>query len=546
MVEKNLRYCLISCSMIHLQKIILIIVVCLTFIRCTYTKQEDNMVKNVIIMIPDGTSIGLVTLSRWYNDNNPLSIDPYICGMIRTHNSDGKFPDSAPTSTAYATGVKTKAPYIGLDCNGEPRISILELAKQKGLATGIVATCEFPHATPADFVCHFNNRESSVYKNLSKQFIYNSPSLVFAGGKKYIDDNGYANLLEANKIKVITDRDAFEHQNTLSDTCLWALFPNWQSSTKAMSYECDRDKIKAPGLSEMTDKAIKLLSKNKNGFFLMVEGSQIDWAVHNNDPYAAVSDFLEFDKAVAIAIKFAKENKNTVVIICPDHGTGGISLGNYHSGTNFITENPNRYDNIDIKKQIIDPLKKIKWSARKLAEMMLNDMNYISQDSIKKYYNSSANTDFLTSLKNISKINTDKDLADTIQYLIGNNFSRQNFIGWTTTGHTAEDVFLAIYAPEHVKRLTGVIDNYEIGHYIAKILNLGDLDEATGVFFKKHTTLFDNNEILFLSSDSLVVMKNGKRLTFESNSNIMKIEGKDEEIRLPSLIIWIDGIYYLP
>ncbi|MCL2510555.1 MAG: alkaline phosphatase [Bacteroidales bacterium] len=521
-------------------KFILIFVLGIALIGCVHKKEECHTVKNVIILIPDGTSVGLVTLSRWYNDNNPLAIDPYICGLIKTHNSDGKFPDSAPTSTAYATGVKTKSPYVGLNCNAEPRASVLELAKRKGLATGIVATCEFPHATPADFVCHFNSRESRDYKNLAKQFIYNSPNLVFAGGKKYLDENGYYDLLEPNRIKLITNKDSFELLNTLSDTCLWALFPDWQDSTRNMSYECDRNNAKAPGLSEMTDKAIKLLSQNKNGFFLMVEGSQIDWAAHGNDPYAAVNDFLEFDKAVAVALKFAKEDKNTVVIICPDHGTGGISIGNQLSGTEFIAKNPTKYDNIDIKEKIIDPLKKIEWSSRKLAEMMLRNPAYISKDSLKKYYNTYPTDDFVNILKNV----TTKNNIDTLQYLIGGYFSRNNFIGWTTTGHTAEDVFLAIYAPENVKKISGTVSNHEIGKYIAEILKLDDFDTATKDLYTKHSEYFNKDEIIFLNSDSLVVKKNGKELIFEANSKVIKINGERE--KLPSMVIWIDGIYYLP
>jgi len=521
-------------------KLILIFALSITLIGCGHKKEEANPVKNVIILIPDGTSIGLVTLSRWYNDNNPLAIDPYICGLIRTHNSDGKFPDSAPAANAYATGVKTKAPYIGLNCNAEPRASVLELAKQKGLATGVVATCEFTHATPANFVCHFNSRESRSYKNLAKQFIYNSPNLVFAGGEKYLDINNYHNLLLPNKIKLITNKDSFELLNILSDTCLWALFPDHQNSTKCMSYECDRDKANSPSLSEMADKAIKLLSQNKNGFFLMIEGSQIDWAAHNNDPYAAITDFLEFDKAVAVALKFAKENKNTVVIICPDHGTGGISIGNQPTGAEFIAKNLIKYDNIDIKENIIAPLKKIKWSSRKLADMMLINPTYISKDSLKKYYNTDPTDDFVKVLKNVAK----KNNSDTLQYLIGRYFSQNNFIGWTTTGHTAEDVFLAIYTPENVKKISGTVDNYEIGKYIAKILELGDFETATKDLFTKHSEYFNQNEFISLNSDSLVVKKNGRELIFEANSTSFKINGKRE--KLPSVVVCIGEIYYLP
>jgi alkaline phosphatase len=303
--------------------------------------QLTDTVKNVIILIPDGASTGLITLSRWYNGNKPLAVDPWLCGMINTHNADGKLPDSAPAATAYATGTKTKAPYIGIDSNGNPRMSVLELARLKGLSTGIVATCEFANATPAGFVCHYDSRESKDYKNLIKQFIYNSPTLIFAGGKKYIENNDYLSLLKPNGIQLLTNKSEFDQLNELPQSKkLWMLFSDWQDDTKQKSYECDRDPSKEPSLSEMTAKAIQLLSQNENGFFLMVEGSQIDWAAHNNDPYAAVTDFLEFDKAVAVALDFAKKNKNTVLIICPDHGTGGINFGG---------------NDIDIKKDIVAP-----------------------------------------------------------------------------------------------------------------------------------------------------------------------------------------------
>jgi len=520
-------------------KLIFIVAICGILFGCTPQKEESNHVKNVIILIADGASIDLLTLSRWFNDNQPLALDPYLCGLIRTHNADGKFPDSAPTSTAYATGVKSITPYIGIDSNAEPRVSVLELAKRKGLATGVVATSEFTHATPADFVCHFNSREGHHYKNLAKQFIYNSPNLVFAGGEYYLETHNYHHLLEPSNISLINDKKSFENLNTLSDKHQWVLFPDWKNSKKNMSYECDRIADKAPSLSEMTDKAIQLLSQNKNGFFLMVEGSQIDWAVHNNDPYSAVTEFMEFNKAVEVALKFAKTNKNTVVIICADHATGGLSMGNSSSGEGYIVKNVTKYDNIDIKENIIEPLRKVKWSSRKLAGMMLENADYISKDSLKKYYNTEATTEFLKKLKQVSTLKN----VDTLQFLIGENFSRKNFIGWTTTGHTAEDVFLAIYTPEGVQRMTGVIDNHEIGKYIAKVLKLDDFDAVTKEYFTKHTSFFTEDEIISLCSDSLVVMDKGKKIVFESNSNLIIVDGVAKQ--QPSINICINGVYYI-
>ena len=540
-------------------KFISILVLGYTLTGCTDT------VKNVIILIPDGTSSSLLTLSRWYiNSDNELqdkdsllAFDPYVCGMIRTHNSDGKFPDSAPAATAYATGVKSNGKNVGMGPELNPRISVLGSAKLKGLSTGVVVTCEFSHATPASFVVsHFDRGDYGV---LIKQFISNSPDLVFAGGKKYLDEHGYDVLLKPNKIKLITDKKSFDEANGLSDSCLWALFPDRRDSTRCMSYECDRDSAKAPGLAEMTDKAIKLLSKNKKGFFLMAEGSQIDWAAHNNDPYAAVTELLEFNKAVEVALNFAKKNKNTVVVICPDHGTGGICLGDFRSGKKFLEDNPTKYDNLNIRNSIVVPLKEIKESdgssGRKLAESMLSDAAYISQDSLTKYYNIKDTTGkVLKSLKNaVKEIDektgfTDEEKheakTDTLQYIIGGAFSRENFIGWPTTGHTGEDVFLAIYAPKHVPKITGTVNNDSIGRYIAKVLNLGDLNDATKKLYTKHSEYFNEDEIISWDVDSLVVKKNGKELIFMSNSNVLKINGETKN--WSSMFVRINEIYYLP
>ena len=510
----------------------------LTVFQVVAFAQKDT-VKNVILLIPDGASSGLVTLSRWYNGNKPLAIDPLLCGMVKTHDADNRLPDSAPTATAYATGTKTKASYIGIDSNKNPRISVLELAKWKGLSTGIVATCEFPHATPADFVCHYDSRESKDYKNLIKQFIYNSPTLVFAGGKKYLDENNYQPLLKQNGINLITDKSAFEQvqELPLAKKSLWALFSDWQNATHYNSYECDRDASKEPSLSEMTKKAIQLLSQNEKGFFLMVEGSQIDWAAHRNDPYAAVNDFLEFDRAVAVALDFAKKNKNTVVIVCPDHGNGGISLGT-DAETIFSEKSKANINAVDIVKDIVEPLSQIKYSARKLAEMMLQDSCYISKDSIAAYYNFHATDSFVNLLEYLA---IEKN-TDSIQYLLGRNFSFQNHIGWASTRHTGEDVFLAIYAPEGIKKKTGVIDNSDIGKYIADILHLEDFNSATDYFFRKHTELFDN---AIVEPHYLFIEKNGRKIVVYPNTNIIKY---NETILLTmrSIAICIGGDYYLP
>jgi len=521
------------------------------------SKKQDikiNPVKNVILLIPDGTSTDLVTLSRWYNNNMPLAVDKILSGMVKTYNIDNRFPDSAPTSTAYATGVKTKAPFIGIDSASAPQISIMELARLKGLSTGIVATCEFPHATPADFVCHYNNRESGKYNHLAKQFIYNSPSLVFAGGYYYLESNKLTDSLKNNGFRLITDIKSFNENEKDS---VWALFPDYNGSTKYKSFECDRNKDKPnePSLSEMTQKAINILKQNDKGFLLMVEGSQIDWACHNNDPYEAVTEFLEFDNAVNVALKYA-ETTNTLVIVCPDHENGGISIGNKQSNAAFNIANPNKYDNINIKDSIIGPLKKLendKISGRRISEMIINS-RCANDENVKKYYYLSDSTVYDKSM-NISTSYPEDKLKDTIQYILGSSFSSKHYIGWTTTGHAAGDVFLGIYAPKNITRLTGVVENDSIGKYIAAQLKLGNLKYSTEKYFYSHKKLFKDPEIKIkqINQDSLFVSKNGKDIVIYANTNRFKImEGsKTKYKRLPTVAVCINKgenkiDYYIP
>jgi alkaline phosphatase len=270
----------------------------------------------------------------------------------------------------------------------------------------------------------------------------------------------------------------------------------------------------------------------------MVEGSQIDWAAHHNDPYAAVTDFLEFDKAVAVAVAFAKKDRNTMIIICPDHGSGGISLGTSIE-TVFSEKTRTNTENLDIKKDIVEPLQQIKCSARKLAEMMLKNHHYISKDSIAKYYNFHPTDSFISVLEYLIK---ERKNIDSVEYLLGINFSLQNHIGWTTTKHTGEDVFLGIYAPDKIKKKTGVIDNSDVGKYIAKTLNLMDFDEATQYYYVKHTDLFPN---AVATSDNLTIEQNGTKVVVFPNTNVLKY-GETIMLTTRSAAIYVNGYYYLP
>lgn len=463
---------------------IIFLTIYISFLLLKIPAFAQNDIKNVIVMIPDGTSVDLLALARWYNGNVPLTLDSLICGLMKTHSADNTIADSAPAGTAIATGSKSKAGYVGVDSLNRALYSVLELSRDKGMSTGVVVTCQFPHATPADFVCHYIDRDD--YPTLTRQFIANSPDVVFAGGFVHIKDT----VSEMRKVgfKVINDYTEFlkfDFSKSYKQP-VWALFNDYRGGDKAMSFDCDRNPATEPSLAEMTEKAIQYLSQNKKGFFLMVEGSQVDWAAHSNDPKAAITDFLAFDKAVGVSVAYADKSKNTLVIVCPDHGNGGISMGNKVSSNSLIPEK--YYDNLYIESNVVSPLIRAKHSSRWLADSLqkidMSKTNYaqIIEFVEKEYAVRLSELEAAEMMGLIAKYNKLKKISGSgaseflskATVMLGHKLSEKSFIGWTTTGHTGEDVFLGIY-PHRADNLRGIVDNTDIAKFIARVLNLGTL-----------------------------------------------------------------------
>src|SRR5690554_3219874 len=299
--------------------------------------QEVRPVKNVIVMIPDGTSIGVYSAARWFKHYNGLgeglNIDPYLSGTVTTFSSNAPIGDSAPTGSTYATGVLQQAGNVAIypelsendlypgDASRtyQPAATTLEASRiEKQKAVGIVVTSEFPHATPADFSSHHYNRGN--YKALAPQIAYQNIDVLFGGGTGILTDDIKQHFKRNATTLIENDREAMLSYN--GDGKVWALY-----GERALPYNIDRNPDAVPSIAEMTEKAIQLLSRNPNGFFLMVEGSQVDWAAHANDAATMIDEFLAFDEAVGKAMAFAEQDGNTAVIVLSDHGNSGFSIG---------------------------------------------------------------------------------------------------------------------------------------------------------------------------------------------------------------------------
>ncbi|MEG2623353.1 MAG: alkaline phosphatase, partial [Clostridia bacterium] len=302
--------------------------------------------KNVILMISDGTSVGIPTLTRWcasydrqtgvFNTDTRLNVDPLTSGLIRTYweNADGvpgAITDSAPGGTAFSIGYKTADKYVGVAADGTPHATVLELAKSLGKSTGLVVTVNVQHATPAAFSAHTTNRRD--YEGIAAQMLETGVDVVLGGGSVYLQ-----NRADGRDLLAELQAQGYDYLTTGEELAaykgrqVYGLF-----APDLMEYDIDRSRFapEQPSLSEMTDKAIEILSQNNKGFFLMVEGSKVDWAAHNNDPAAAVSEYRAFDEAVKSAVSFAQGRNDTMVLIVEDHGTGGVSIGSEMSNKTY-------------------------------------------------------------------------------------------------------------------------------------------------------------------------------------------------------------------
>lgn len=485
--------------------------------------------KNVIILIPDGMSTTGTTLARWYQGGAPLAMDEMASGLVRTYWAAGAITDSAPAGTALATGNKSYNKFISVlpdkvDMPGVPAVkpenakkpvaTLLEAAKLAGKATGIIATSNIQHATPATFSSHYPDR--SRYDILGEQQVYNNIDVVLGSGYQYLmsqnrkDKEDLLGVLKAKGYDYITTPEQMKKSTSAK---LWGLF-----TPDAMAYEMDREPGKEPSLAEMTEKALDILSKDSDGFFLMVEGSKVDWAAHANDPIGIISDVLAFDKAVKVALDFAKKDGNTVVLACTDHGNGGISMGS--TGTN------SGYDSAPLSK-FMEQLTKAKLTGEGLEKKILPDKSNI-KEVMAEYYGISNLTEDETKAIAAAK-------PGSLNSVVGPMISKRANIGWTTTGHTGEEVTLYSYLPGN-QRLTGVIDNTDIAKYAATAMNV-NLEEATlklfvpvrGAFEAKGATVaWDETD---MENPLIVITKGTDILKLPVYKNIAELNGKAIEMK---------------
>jgi len=284
--------------------------------RSAYPDIEDGTVKNVIFMIGDGMGMAQVSAARIraVGPGGRLHMDRMpVTGFVTTYSEGSLVTDSGAAATALATGFKTGNGMISLLPDGRKLLTILEAARDKKMATGLAVVCNLPHATPAAFAAHVPSRD--LYPQIYEQMIRAKVDVLFGSGGVGTTTQPSAEATQAreNGYQVISDR---EQLRSAKNSPVVGLLPMEEPTKKSPQ----------PMLAEMTAKAIELLNRNPKGFFLMVEGSDIDWASHGNDTAGAIRKTLLFDLAVKEALEFAARDKHTLVIVTADHETGGMAI----------------------------------------------------------------------------------------------------------------------------------------------------------------------------------------------------------------------------
>lgn len=281
------------------------------------TTNAQNTPKNIILMIGDGMGLSHISTGMYANGNETSLERCKHIGLVKTHSKNDLITDSAASATAMSCGEKTHNGVIGLDAKGNTLPTILEYAHKEGMRTGIVATSMIQHATPAAFYAH--NISRNEYEEISLDLLNSTIDVAIGGGRTLLEkrkdgrdltielqDKGYRVYKSLRKAM----RDPHEKMMIIEEK------GHLPAANKRTPFY----------LARASRFAIDQLNNDSDGFFLMIESSQIDWGGHSNDAKYIIKEMLDFNQAIGKVFDFAEEDGETLVIVTADHETGGFAL----------------------------------------------------------------------------------------------------------------------------------------------------------------------------------------------------------------------------
>ncbi|MFT2090429.1 alkaline phosphatase [Paraglaciecola sp. 2405UD69-4] len=405
--------------------------------------------KNIIMVVGDGMGPAFTSAYRMYADDpstpevEQTVFDRLLVGMASTHPdiTTGYVTDSAAGATALSTGVKTYNGAIGVDVDKQSVQTVLELAKQQGRKTGVAVTSQINHATPAGFSAHNESRQnyneiadSYFDDKINNQFVLD---VMLGGGWKYFirEDRNLVQQFEQSGYQYI---DKYEQLDTVkAGVPLLGLFADvglpWALDSEG------KQRLRA-----LAKTAVKQLENDK-GFFLLVEGSQVDWAGHANDVAAAMAEMHDLALTLEWLEAYVKSRDDTLMVITADHSTGGLTIG------------ANRIYNWDPA-----PLKNLKSSPEEISKLLVTakDRAQVAANHLGLE---------LTDEERKQLVDIESDNARVFHKAITKILDNRSITGWTTGGHTGVDVPVMAIGPgsNHFK---GHLDNTQIAENIFELL----------------------------------------------------------------------------
>lgn len=427
-----------------------------------------NAPKNIIMIVGDGMGPAYTSAYRYFHDNPDTEaveqtvFDRHLVGSSSTYPArvSGYVTDSAAAATALATATKSYNGAIGVDVDKKPVESVLVWAKKQGKKTGMVVTSQINHATPASYLAHNESRHN--YDEIADSFLasHHNIDVLLGGGWQYFirQDKNLVEEFQANGFNYIDN---------------YGQLAQLPSNEKVLGLFADKglpwalDDSNKHRLSAMVAPAIAQL-ENKNGFFMLIEASQVDWAGHSNDIAAAMAEMDDLAKTLEYLEGYVERNPNTLVVLTADHSTGGFTIG---QGGKYLWQ-PDVLRSMTMSPNTIaEKLAGQKITSTNVSEMLNFKISEVEASELIATKESLPEA--LIIFNNLPKAEQEKMNKPTVQRLLRQHINRiidrRTVTGWTTFGHTGVDV--PVFAMGKQKELfEGLNDNTDIAKKIFKLL----------------------------------------------------------------------------
>lgn len=290
------------------------------------TKKEGQVEKSqqeplsIILMIGDGMGVPQVSSAYYFGEGTPNFSRFIHIGLHKTSDKSSKITDSAAGATAFSTGQKTYKRAIGVSVDSIPQETILEQLQKEGYQTGLISLTSITHATPASFYAHVTDRD--MHEEIAEQLVTAKVDFFAGGGKKFFNQREDEKDLFQSLVEKSYHLDTVQLSSPVVD----------QPNAYVLAEDGIPSKIDGRGdfLKDATAMALDYFDQKKRPFFLMVEGSYIDWGGHAENADMMVAEVLDFDKTLGTVLDYVKEHPNTLLVVTADHETGGVSIGKYY------------------------------------------------------------------------------------------------------------------------------------------------------------------------------------------------------------------------